>query len=44
MFAHAGERIGDYEVKQLLGRGSFGVVLLVQTAALQQTLGFSHIP
>ena len=28
MFAHAGERIGDYEVKQLLGRGSFGVVLL----------------
>ncbi|CAE7876457.1 nek8 [Symbiodinium microadriaticum] len=36
MFAHAGDRIGDYEVKQLLGRGSFGVVLLVQTAALQQ--------
>mmetsp|Transcript_60361 Transcript_60361/g.141067 ORF Transcript_60361/g.141067 Transcript_60361/m.141067 type:complete len:413 (-) Transcript_60361:148-1386(-) len=36
MFAHAGERIGDYEVQQLLGRGSFGVVLLVTTAHRQQ--------
>ena len=28
MFAQTGERISDYEVLKLLGRGSFGVVLL----------------
>ena len=28
MFAQAGERISDYEILKLLGRGSFGVVPL----------------
>mgnify|MGYP002804018184 FL=1 len=36
MFAQAGERISDYEVLKLLGRGSFGVVLLVKDSRWQE--------
>lgn len=33
MFAQTGERISDYEVLKLLGRGSFGVVSLSETGS-----------
>eukprot|EP00435_Cladocopium_sp_Y103_P033553 s3136_g8.t1 len=36
MFAQTGERISDYEVLKLLGRGSFGVVLLVRDSRWQE--------
>lgn len=36
MFAQTGERISDYEVLKLLGRGSFGVVLLVRDSQWQE--------